>query len=415
LALSNISNSGASANQVIVYNGTANAWATLTHSSISDFSSSVNSLISSSYPIAITNISNSGATNGQVLTYVSGTGNVWQNISGGTGTYQLTGAITGGPTNLNSTMTTSYASGSIVDVDVSSNAAIQISKINVNSTVNFNGNTLTNVNEVDTNVLTVTTISRSTGEIQVSNPLHFTDTGTSFSGTAFGYLNSSGTTGYNSSGGGLYSIKTNNRILCGSEIDCYSSKNIKKIISSCDDLKTQQDAIDLFGKIPFYKYNFIDPVRYGTGITYGIIAEYLEKIEPSYIKPDFEYIPNIYDECFCVKIDNEKYKIKFNSKINVSVITTKKIKIFFDNTEKTEYEILNIFDDHIIIKCYFDLPKHCFVYGTHEPCPSVTKTKVFELNCVVTKFLLRQNEELKNKNEELEKRIQIIETILSKI
>jgi len=378
-------------------------------------------------------------------------------------------------------MTTSIANGAIVDANVSSSAAIQISKINVNSNVNFNGNNITNlggfsgvsgniiygtttvdmgnnnidtvgtlycgqiqpvssnitiggnisftgtlganlncgnynlnnVNQINVSQVSVTTISRPSGQITVSNPMLFTDSGTSFSGTAYGYLNSSGSTGTQASGSGLYSIKTHNRILCATEIDCYSSKNIKKIVSSCDDLKTQQEAVDLFKKIPLFKYDYKDKIKNGNGFTYGIIAEFLENIEPTYVKKDFEYVPNIYNESKCVKIDDGKYRLKFDHQININNITSKKVKIFFDGTEKTDYEILNIFDDHIIIKCHFDLLSTCFIYGTYEPCPSVSKLKIFELNCVVCQFLLKQNQELQNKNEELKNRIKIIENMLS--
>lgn len=233
--------------------------------------------------------------------------------------------------------------------------------------------------------------------IVVANPLSVQDTGTykPYNGS-YGYLNSSGSIG-TSSGQNPYSINCNNRVKA-SEFNAVSSKKIKTILASGK--KVEETAIELFKKIPLFKYKYKDVVKEGNADHYGIIAEELAEVLPAFVNMhDKEWIPNIYANSRSTKKSDNLYELHFNKKLGN--IEAKKLKLIFQDkdTEKhIEVTIVEIMNKKLIISCKEDLPKSVFVYGTYETCPTVSKQKVFELGMVALKNLIKRVEILENRS-----------------
>ena len=236
------------------------------------------------------------------------------------------------------------------------------------------------------------------GVIVCGNALSVQDSGTykPYNGS-YGYLNSSGTTGQ-ATGQNPYSINCTNRVKA-SEFNAVSSKKIKTILGRGEEI--EHTAIELFKKIPLFKYKYKDVVKEGNADHYGIIAEELAEVIPAFVNmDDKEWIPNIYTNSKVTKESDNLYKLHFNKKLEN--IETKRLKLIFQDqdTEKhTEVTIVEMRDKKLIVFCKEDLPKSVFVYGTYEICPTVAKQKVFELGTVVLKSLLRRIETLEQKFE----------------
>lgn len=232
--------------------------------------------------------------------------------------------------------------------------------------------------------------------INYNYALNINDSGTykPYNGS-YGYLNSSGSTGQ-ATGQNPYSINCTNRVKA-SEFNAVSSKKIKTILDSGK--KVEDNAIELFKKIPLFKYKYKDIVKEGDSDHYGIIAEELAEVIPAFVNMhDKEWIPNIYTNSKVTKESDNLYKLHFNKKLEN--IETKRLKLIFQDkdTEKhIEVTIVEISHRKLIVFCKEDLPKSVFVYGTYETCPTVSKQKVFELGMVVLKNLVKRVEILENK------------------
>ena len=211
----------------------------------------------------------------------------------------------------------------------------------------------------------------------------------------YGYLNSSGTTGQ-ATGQNSYSINCTNRIKA-SEFNAVSSKKIKNILGRGEEI--EHTAIDLFKKIPLFKYKYKDVVKEGNADHYGIIAEELAEVIPAFVNMQDEgWIPNIYKNCIADKGLDNSYKLYFNEKLEN--IEGSKLKLIFQDKEgekNIEVMITEITADSLSVICCEKLPRDIFAYGTYSICPTVSKQKVFELGLVALQNIIKRVESLENK------------------
>ena len=208
------------------------------------------------------------------------------------------------------------------------------------------------------------------------------------SGT-YGYLNSSGSTGTVTSSG-YYSISCPNRIKA-SEFNAYSSEKKKSILGSGNAIETE--VIEKFSRIPFFKYELKDPIRDGSGICYGVIAESLKEVLPDYVDESGEdWIPNIL-ESVLVERHEDTYLLRLSK---TPQLQSHKLRLI--SAEKIiEAEIIRQDENTLEVICIEPLPDLVFVYGTYESCPSVSKQKLFEMGLVVIQNLLVRVALIENK------------------
>lgn len=214
---------------------------------------------------------------------------------------------------------------------------------------------------------------------------------------SYGYLSSNGSTGQ-ATGQNSYSINCTNRIKA-SEFNAVSSKKIKTILGRGKEI--EHTAIELFKKIPLFKYKYKDTIKEGDADHYGVIAEELAEVIPAFVNMQDEgWIPNIYKNCIAEKGLDNSYKLYFNEKLEN--IEGSRLKLIFqdnDDEKHVEVDISRLEDKELTVSYNESLPQSIFAYGTYETCPTVSKQKVFELGTVVLKSILRRIETLEQKFE----------------
>ena len=212
---------------------------------------------------------------------------------------------------------------------------------------------------------------------------------------SYGYLNSNGSTGQ-ATGQNSYSINCTNRVKA-SEFNAVSSKKIKTILGRGEEI--EHTAIELFKKIPLFKYKYKDTIKEGNADHYGVIAEELAEVIPAFVNMQDEgWIPNIYKNCIAEKGLDNSYKLYFDEKLEN--IDGDRLKLVFRDKEgekNAEVRITEITADSLSVICYEKLPKDIFAYGTYSKCPTVSKQKVFELGLVALQNIIKRVESLENK------------------
>jgi hypothetical protein len=232
--------------------------------------------------------------------------------------------------------------------------------------------------------------------INYTYSLNVNDSGTykPYNGS-YGYLNSNGSTGQ-ATGQNSYSINCTNRVKA-SEFDAVSSKKIKNILGRGKEI--EHTAIGLFKKIPLFKYKYKDTVKEGDADHYGVIAEELAEVIPTFVNMQDEgWIPNIYKNCIVEKGLGNSYKLYFDEKLEN--IEGNRLKLIFRDKEgekNVEVDIISIIDNEIIVDSKEELKTDVFAYGTYSLCPTVSKQKVFELGLVALQNIIKRVESLENK------------------
>jgi len=101
---------------------------------------------------------------------------------------------------------------------------------------------------------------------------------------AYGWFNKTGKSGTNTAAGGnglSMAVYAPGGRICAQEFDAVSSIKIKNIENQNNDFTNE--VMSLFSNIHLYKYTYIDKIKNGNGIYYGLIAEDLKKILPQYV------------------------------------------------------------------------------------------------------------------------------------
>jgi len=273
-------------------------------------------------------------------------------------------------------------------------------KLTTNGTLDMLTNNITTTGEISVKTGTLvgnTLKAYNQDNINVTSALFVNDNGTykPYDGI-YGYLNSSGQIGITpASQQNPYSINCNNRIKA-SEFNAVSSKEIKNILTQDID----EEALEIFKKINFSKYQYKDKVKNGFSTIYGLIAEDLFSVVPDWVSNDFDFVPNIMTKALIKKLKNNTYELSGNFNFDFD-LEQNSLKII-GNNESYVVSILEKKQDKLIIKNNkndqdMKLEKEIFVYGTYKKCPSITKNNVFELGLVVLKGLIKRLEKLEKK------------------
>jgi hypothetical protein len=189
-----------------------------------------------------------------------------------------------------------------------------------------------------------------------------------------------------------------------------SDKRIKKNIN---DLSTLY-SLEKIRQIQPRTYNFIDNVSYGNKLVYGFIAQETSNIIPECISLQSQFIPNIYTNALynnknITLIDKNTSCIDTNNK-TIKLVTHDNDALFV-----TLDEIIDMYNFTIKETVNYT---NVFVYGQFtEDFYVLEKETIFTLTTGAVKALDIENQELKNKVNNLEslvydlnKRLQILES-----
>ena len=305
--------------------------------------------------------------------------------------------FTGSPTSFNYDLTIPNSTNKTVK--------LRLNRANTNNGAGYEFQFYSPINGVDTFIFgynsgsvfgNIYSIANNAQVINYTYSLNVNDSGTyqPYNG-GYGYLNSSGSTGQ-ATGQNSYSINCTNRVKA-SEFDAVSSKKIKNILGRGEEI--EHTAIELFKKIPLFKYKYKDTIKEGNADHYGVIAEELAEVIPAFVNMQDEgWIPNIYKNCIAEKGLDNSYKLYFDEKLEN--IEGSRLKLIFRDKEgekNAEVMITEITADSLSVICSEKLPRDIFAYGTYGNCPTVSKQKVFELGLVALRNLITRVELLEKR------------------
>jgi len=305
--------------------------------------------------------------------------------------------FTGSPTSFNYDLTIPNSTNKTVK--------LRLNRANTGNGAGYEFQFYSPINGVDTFIFgynsgsvfgNIYSIANNAQVINYTYSLNVNDSGTyqPYNG-GYGYLNSSGSTGQ-ATGQNSYSINCTNRVKA-SEFDAVSSKKIKNILGRGEEI--EHTAIELFKKIPLFKYKYKDTIKESDAEHYGVIAEELAEVIPAFVNMQDEgWIPNIYKNCIADKGLDNSYKLYFDEKLEN--IEGSKLKLIFQDKEgekNIEVMITEITADSLSVICCEKLPRDIFAYGTYSICPTVSKQKVFELGLVALQNIIKRVEILENK------------------
>jgi hypothetical protein len=227
----------------------------------------------------------------------------------------------------------------------------------------------------------------------------------------YGYLNPSGNTG-TGSGTNQFSIKTSHRIMA-SEFNAVSDRRIKTNIVSSN---MSSDLLKI-NKLRLTRYNYIDKIGKGNKTQKGFIAQEVEKVIPEAVNISSNFIPDI----FVLSKKNEKQDNLLIIEIskNHNLQKGDMLKLIMPSGQ-IETEVVNIISEYSFAIETDKTPESIFVYGKKvDDFRAVNYDYIFSTGIGAIQELSKQNEELKminvelkNKNNEIEARLEKLENIM---
>jgi hypothetical protein len=204
-------------------------------------------------------------------------------------------------------------------------------------------------------------------------------------------------------------------ILAG-EMWLWSSIKLKNKIEETES-NIELEATNIISSLPSAKYTKIDD--HNQKIQIGFIAEEVNAVHSDLVNlDDKSFVPNVYEQGVVKQINSETQEIiiELDSIPSRSINETSKLLFFTNKNPNSEAEYISLTEKSLTIKATRDkleIGDDVFVYGTFEACPSIDKTKLFEINVIATKNLINRVAELEAKNATLEARLAVIEAHLN--
>ncbi len=175
--------------------------------------------------------------------------------------------------------------------------------------------------------------------------------------------------------------------------NAYSSINIKNILGEGDSV--EKEAVEIFSKIPFKKYEYKDKLNHGDKIVYGMIAEELKEVMPHSVTNYQTFTPNIMQHVVHYETYNKEHsfllKCVLANLLDPKIKISDRIRVVDEDGEKEG--VIEIVEHHnnIISISLSSYPKgKLFIYGTYSDCPAISKDDVFEMGMVVLQNLIKQ-------------------------
>ena len=178
-----------------------------------------------------------------------------------------------------------------------------------------------------------------------------------------------------------------------------ASSNVITVLEEDRDTITKE-ALDIFNRLDFKKYEFIDKEKNGDKVVYGPIADELKEIAPKWVKSFMEFIPNIMKNTKIIsgsEVDKKflyDLEIKGITKLDNTIKESHQLKIIDDDGDKIG--IIEMIKGNLIsITVESELKGDIFIYGTLDECFTMEEEHIFELNMIVLQDAISQLEELK--------------------
>lgn len=211
--------------------------------------------------------------------------------------------------------------------------------------------------------------------------------GSQTSNLAYGYLNSSGSTGTASANGAdYYSIYTSDRIAT-SEINVYSDARIKDI----EGISNNENDLQTLSQIEITDYTLKDKISKGNARYKKVIAQQVEKVYPSAVTKMTDFIPDIYQ---LSSIENG-----FIPLTKTTLKTGDKLKLI-DEEKQEIVEVLSVSATGIQVNS--EKSGKVFVYGREvSDFRTVDYEALTTLNISATQALLKRIEALEKENQDI--------------
>lgn len=205
----------------------------------------------------------------------------------------------------------------------------------------------------------------------------------------------------------IYAIScSNNYYVQAGEFHATSSEKIKTRLTT----EPLAEAVEKLRQLPLTKYKYKDEVKNNNGEIYGLIAEDVQQVFPEYVKHNESIVPNIYQVADCSNLDNGLAKLTFDKPLDFGDRRLDELLVIHEKDDDTTENIIlkkGEFwpeDGGLVIKTKVQMDR-CFVYGTHELCPTIAKNYLFELGLCVNKYLLQENDQLKSRLDAIEEQL----------
>ena len=228
---------------------------------------------------------------------------------------------------------------------------------------------------------------------------------------SFGYLNSSGTTGTQTSQSNSYSIWATGQIRA-TEFHAMSDIRTKKNINESN----YQSDLELLAGLKTYEYEYIDQKFEKKEARRGVIAQEIEEVIPQVVSKCSDFIPNIYKvgsvssngKEIAVEFDMENDDIKVGSTVKLMIY-----KVENDQGETAEFEIESISENKLVLKEAIDLSifyDELFVIGTRvEDFRNVSNDDILFISVGAIKQLKQENDQLKEQISDILSRLAALE------
>jgi hypothetical protein len=194
--------------------------------------------------------------------------------------------------------------------------------------------------------------------------------------------------------------------IVASEFNAFSDKRIKNVLGKSN----LEKDLETLKHLNVTDYTHIDVAAKGKDSKKGFIAQEVEEVFPEAVSKGTDFIPNIYD----IAASTEYNPLEKSLKITLSKSTDLKkgdlIKLIADKAY--EKEIVSIEENTFTVSDWaHGNTKDIFVYGIQvNDFRTVDYDRIFTLNVSATQELIRQVEQLKDQNNNLQKENIILKT-----
>jgi hypothetical protein len=207
----------------------------------------------------------------------------------------------------------------------------------------------------------------------------------------------------------LCSIKAEARIVA-EEVDVFSDKRIKK------DFRLSENDKDLaaLSKLEVTDYRHVDFIRKGDVYKKGFIAQQVEQFYPEAVTKTEDYIPNIYQPATKATVQNETLRIDMATV--PAFVKGDKVRFYVKN-KMYELEVANTEGVSFTINNWKNGDaQEVFVYGKQvNDFRTVDYDRIFTLNVSATQALIKRNQELEKRVNELTQQSQGFEKDLKNL
>jgi len=193
-----------------------------------------------------------------------------------------------------------------------------------------------------------------------------------------------------------------------SEVNAFSDKRIKNNVVEISD----DDALNVIGKIKPCSFEYIDKIQKGAGKMYGFIAQDVENIIPSAVSHVEDFIPNVFDVAIADS-DIVTLKNTTTSRFDTTKLPSK-VLLYDSDDVKHEATVVEIIDEKRFRVDTILSITNVFVYGSKtEDYKIVNKDFIYTFGVSAIKALDSKTNRLESTIANLENKLEHVLSRLS--